>query len=104
LEHESSNALSHFVANHHEPDSQSPIYQSPKPTGNTLPQETFFVGREKELEIIKSALSPDSRTWGALIDGPGGIGKTALAINAAHKARGFRAQDFHHRQSARTDC
>ncbi len=53
---------------------------------NTLPTQGFFVGREKELDIIKSALSPDSRTWGALIDGPGGIGKTALAIKAAHDA------------------
>ncbi|MEW6241732.1 MAG: DUF4062 domain-containing protein, partial [Chloroflexota bacterium] len=68
------------------PDSQVPIYQPPKPTGNTLPQQGYFVGREKELDIIKSALSPDSRTWGALIDGPGGIGKTALAIKAAHDA------------------
>lgn len=88
------NALSHYAANHHEPDSQAPIYQSPKPTGNTLPQETYFVGREKEIEIIKSALSPDSRTWGALIDGPGGIGKTALAVHAAHKAEGFERKIF----------
>ena len=36
-------------------------------------------------------------------DGPGGIGKTALAIKAAHDAaRGtLRAQNLHHRQSAR---
>lgn len=88
------NALSHYAANHHEPDSQSPTYQSPKPTGNTLPQETYFVGREKEIEIIKSALSPESRTWGALIDGPGGIGKTALAVHAAHKAEGFECKIF----------
>ena len=80
------NALSHYVANHHDTRiSNHPITQSPKPTGNTLPTP-FFVGREKELAIIKSALSPDSRTWGALIDGPGGIGKTALAIKAAHDA------------------
>lgn len=73
---------------------QIPTYQSPKPTGNTLPQETYFVGREKEIEIIKSALSAESRTWGALIDGPGGIGKTALAIHAAHKAEGFERKIF----------
>jgi tetratricopeptide (TPR) repeat protein len=82
-----SNALSHYVTTHHTiPDSQIPIYQSPKPTGSTLPTQLFFVGRDKEREIIKSALSPESRTWGALIDGPGGIGKTALAIKAAHDA------------------
>jgi tetratricopeptide (TPR) repeat protein len=80
-------SVGHYISEHKPiPDSQIPIYQSPKPTGNTLPQLGFFVGREKELDIIKSALSPDSRTWGALIDGPGGIGKTALAIKAAHDA------------------
>lgn len=80
-------ALSHYVANHlPTSDSQSPIYQSPKPTGNTLPHQEFFFGREKELESIKASLSPETRAWGALIDGPGGIGKTALAIKAAHDA------------------
>ena len=68
-------------------DSFSPIpYSSPKPTGSTLPHQEFFIGRDKELEIIKEALSPERRAWGALIDGPGGIGKTALAIKAAHDA------------------
>ncbi|MBI5298648.1 MAG: DUF4062 domain-containing protein [Chloroflexi bacterium] len=55
-------------------------------SGSTLPTQPYFFGRAAELDIIKSALSPDSRTWGALIDGPGGIGKTALAIKAAHDA------------------
>jgi tetratricopeptide (TPR) repeat protein len=68
------------------PDSQIPIYQPPKPTGSTLPQQPFFFGRADELNIIASALAPESRTWGALIDGPGGIGKTALAIKAAYDA------------------
>src|ERR1043165_3140109 len=81
------NALSNFVASQKAiPDAKLPIYQPPKPTGSTLPQVGFFVGREKELAIIQSALSAESRTWGALIDGPGGIGKTALAIKAAHDA------------------
>ena len=72
------------------PISPSPIpYSPPKPTGSTLPTQSFFVGREKELETIKSALSHESRTWGALIDGPGGIGKTALAIKAAHESKGL---------------
>lgn len=66
------------------PPSQFTNSQSSK---NTLPYQPFFFGRAKELEIIKSALSPDSRTWGALIDGPGGIGKTALAIKAAQEAQ-----------------
>src|SRR5262249_33374502 len=58
------NALSNFVASKKAiPDSELPIYQPPKPTGSTLPQVGFFVGREKELEIIQSALSPESRTW-----------------------------------------
>jgi len=77
------NALSHFAANHNPiTNHQLPI----TPRGNTLPTQPYFFGRAAELDIIKSALSPDSRTWGALIDGPGGIGKTALAIKAAHDA------------------
>jgi hypothetical protein len=35
------------------------------------------------LRKIADALAEDARSWGALIDGPGGIGKTALAIRAA---------------------
>ncbi|WKZ39186.1 MAG: tetratricopeptide repeat protein [Anaerolineales bacterium] len=73
------------------PQSSNP---NPQPAKNTLPQQSFFVGREKELGIILAALSPESRTWGALIDGPGGIGKTALAIHAAHKAEGFERKIF----------
>jgi tetratricopeptide (TPR) repeat protein len=67
------------------PTPQSPItnHQLPK---NSLPQQPYFFGRAKELSIIADAIAPDSRTWGALIDGPGGIGKTALAIKAAHDA------------------
>jgi tetratricopeptide (TPR) repeat protein len=79
-------SVGHYLSEH--PNFQSPVtnYQPPKPTGNTLPHPGFFVGRKKELKSIAEALSPDSRTWGALIDGPGGIGKTALAIKAAHDA------------------
>jgi tetratricopeptide (TPR) repeat protein len=68
------------------PDSQSPITNHQLPTGSTLPNQPYFFGRDKEQKIIADAISPDSRTWGALIDGPGGIGKTALAIKAAHDA------------------
>lgn len=50
---------------------------------NNLPRLLPFFGRASELEIIADALAPEARGWGVLIDGPGGIGKTALAIRAA---------------------
>ncbi|MCP4369103.1 MAG: AAA family ATPase, partial [Deltaproteobacteria bacterium] len=53
---------------------------------SSIPTQPFFFGREGELATIADAIHPDSRTWGALVDGPGGIGKTALAIKAAHDA------------------
>lgn len=53
---------------------------------SSLPHQPHFFGREKELASIAEAIAPDARTWGALIDGPGGIGKTALAIRAGHLA------------------
>lgn len=53
---------------------------------HNLPSLQPFFGREKELKRIADALDPESRTWGALIDGPGGIGKTSLAVRAAYDA------------------
>lgn len=53
------------------------------PIPNNLPRLQYFFGRETELKKIADALAPDARGWGALIDGPGGIGKTSLAIRAA---------------------
>jgi tetratricopeptide (TPR) repeat protein len=53
-------------------------------TPNNLPRLQPFFGREKELAEIREALDPESRTWGALIDGPGGMGKTSLAVRAAY--------------------
>jgi len=87
LAHNIASSVGHYLAEHKPiPASQAPVYQSPKPTGSTLPKQEYFFGREKELKIISNAIAPESRTWGALIDGPGGIGKTALAIKAAHDA------------------
>ena len=77
----------HNYLEEHKPVSEPPSsinHSSIKPTGNTLPPQPFFFGRVDELKTIAAALSPDTRAWGALIDGPGGIGKTALAIKAAH--------------------
>ncbi|HEX8353161.1 MAG TPA: AAA family ATPase, partial [Pyrinomonadaceae bacterium] len=51
---------------------------------NNLPRLQPFFGREAELAQIRDALDPDNRTWGALIDGPGGMGKTSLAVRAAY--------------------
>jgi hypothetical protein len=53
-------------------------------TPNNLPRLQPFFGRENELAQIREALDPDNRTWGALIDGPGGMGKTSLAVRAAY--------------------
>ncbi len=78
-------ALSHYVANRQPANQQKSIDNRKLSSSNTLPQLPYFFGREKELEIIADAISPDSRTWGILIYGEGGIGKTALAIEAAHR-------------------
>ncbi|MEZ5293909.1 MAG: tetratricopeptide repeat protein [Vicinamibacterales bacterium] len=51
---------------------------------HNLPALQPFFGREQELRRIADALEPESRTWGALIDGPGGMGKTSLAVRAAY--------------------
>lgn len=53
---------------------------------HNLPRLQPFFGREEELKTIADALDPDSRTFGALIDGPGGMGKTSLAVRAAYAA------------------
>ena len=53
---------------------------------HNLPSLQPFFGREEELRKIADALDPESRTWGALIDAPGGMGKTSLAVRAAYDA------------------
>jgi hypothetical protein len=59
---------------------------APKAIHDNLPHQPYFFGREAELARIKDALDPESAGWGVLIDGAGGIGKTALAIRAGHLA------------------
>jgi tetratricopeptide (TPR) repeat protein len=54
---------------------------------NNLPRLQPFFGREAELAKVAEALDSDSRTWGALIDGPGGMGKTSLAVRAAYDCK-----------------
>ncbi len=47
----------------------------------------IFVGRQDEIARCLEGLDPDERGWGVVIDGIGGIGKTALALEAAHIAQ-----------------
>ncbi|MBD2195169.1 MULTISPECIES: tetratricopeptide repeat protein [Calothrix] len=55
---------------------------------DNLPRNTdVFVGRKAEIARCMEALSPEERGWGVAIDGIGGMGKTALALEVAHKAR-----------------
>jgi tetratricopeptide (TPR) repeat protein len=58
----------------------------PEKTTNNLPRLPAFFGRKSELDTIAKALLPATRTWGVLIDGTGGIGKTSLAVRAAEIA------------------
>jgi tetratricopeptide (TPR) repeat protein len=54
---------------------------------NSLPRRAAFFGRTREMDIVMRALSPIDRTWGILIDGIGGIGKTSLAVEAAYRSQ-----------------
>jgi tetratricopeptide (TPR) repeat protein len=54
---------------------------------DNLPRRSSFFGRDKEMATVMRALSPEDRTWGILVDGIGGIGKTALAVEAAYRCK-----------------
>jgi tetratricopeptide (TPR) repeat protein len=59
---------------------------APKPPDN-LPRRVSFFGRDKDMSTVMRGLSPEDRTWGVLVDGIGGIGKTALAVEAAYRCK-----------------
>ncbi|NLG42239.1 MAG: ATP-binding protein [Phycisphaerae bacterium] len=69
---------------------------------NLPARPTIFVGRSDELRRCLDALSPDVRGWGVTIDGQGGIGKTALALEVAHAARAQAWFDAYCFASAKT--
>ena len=80
-------ALNEGQPKDHYTNPSSPVVSVPKTSiPHNLPTLQPFFGREDELKKIADALDPDSRTWGALIDGPGGMGKTSLAVRAAYDA------------------
>lgn len=49
------------------------------------PDHQDFVGREDEIKKIMEQLHPNSRPWIVTIDGIGGIGKSALALEVANR-------------------
>lgn len=60
----------------------------PASVPDNLPRyNNVFVGRKQEIARCLEALSPEERGWGVAIDGIGGMGKTALALEVAHDAR-----------------
>lgn len=56
------------------------------PKTDTLPRRGLFFGRADELSKVLRALGPNDRSWGIVLDGIGGIGKTTLAVEAAYQA------------------
>jgi len=50
-----------------------------------LPRRSYFVGREDEIKAILQSLQPSSRTFIIGIEGIGGVGKSALAIEVSHR-------------------
>jgi len=68
------------------PHSFAPIPLPSFSPRSNLPTIQRFFDRETELAKLLPDLHPDATGWGALIDGPGGMGKTTLAIRAAELA------------------
>src|SRR5262249_43118304 len=78
-------ALNEFNRRRHAPS--SPAVDPTLVSGSiphNLPRLQPFFCRESELAAIREALQPENRTWGVLINGPGRMGKTSLAIRAAY--------------------
>lgn len=62
-----------------------PQVNTPWPRHNLPPRDyEQFVGRQKELGQLAQLLAPRSRAYVVTVDGIGGIGKSALALEVAH--------------------
>jgi Tfp pilus assembly protein PilF len=77
-----------FQASRQNPTSIPPV--RPLPTGSRMPQASnpLFVGRETEMLSLKRSLTPGSNALvgvHAAVVGMGGVGKTQLAIEFAHR-------------------
>jgi len=51
----------------------------------SLPRRPYFVGREDEIKTVLQSLQPNSRTFIIGIEGIGGVGKSALAIELSYR-------------------
>lgn len=72
-------------------DSKTPITPEVKQVlapkiPNNLPRRQAFFGRVSEIDKVMRTIGPE-QTWGIVIDGIGGIGKSAIAIEAAYRAQ-----------------
>lgn len=75
-----------------ESTSLSKVHDIENQDRHNLPRlEQDFVGRESELRQILEWLSLDSRAWLISLTGVGGVGKSALAIEAARCCLGLSA-------------
>ncbi len=55
-------------------------------TLHNLPRREDFIGRQKYIEEIVHALL-ESKAWIVSIDGIGGVGKSSLALEVAHRLK-----------------
>lgn len=79
---------------------------APPKIPDTLPRRDPFFGRKKEIADCRRALGPQDRGWGIIIDGIGGIGKTALAVEVAYLCKAesqFEAFIFASAKQSRLD-